>query len=120
MHVLIVEDDTLLAMNLQVLIEDLGALSTIIAPSATAAVEHARRYRPNFIVADLHLVDGSGVAAVREIQESYGPVPVVYVTGSPEEARRLDPTALILSKPLKDLELVAAIERLRPLMTELS
>jgi len=118
MHVLIVEDDILLAMGLQVLIEELGATSTMVAPTEAAAVAQAHRFRPNLIVSDLHLADGLGVSAVSAIREAYGNIPVVYVTGDPEKAKRLDPSALALSKPLKDHELVKAIERLRPMMED--
>jgi CheY-like chemotaxis protein len=120
MHVLIIEDDTLLAMSLQALIEDLGAVSTLVVSSAQAAVMQATRYRPNLIISDLHLGDGLGNLAVQSIRSTVGAVPVVYVTGDPEEARRLDPTALVLSKPLKKAELIAAIERLKPLIIDAS
>src|SRR5687768_14861828 len=101
MHILIIEDDTLLAMTVQVLLEDLGATSTLVVSSEAAAVAQARRYRPNLIISDLHLAEGLGVAAVQAIRATVGKVPVVYVTGDPQEAKRLDPSALILSKPLK-------------------
>lgn len=118
MHVLIVEDDTLLAMSLQALIEDLGATSTMVALTEASAIAYAHRYRPNLVVSDLHLADGLGADAVSAIRSTYGNTPVVYVTGDPEKARHLDPSALVLSKPLKDDELIAAIERLKPMMEE--
>jgi len=118
MHILIVEDDALLAINIQMLVEDLGAASSQIVATEIAAIEQARRFRPNLIISDLHLQQGLGVTAVQTIRASIGNVPVVYVTGDPEEALRLDPAALVLSKPLKEKELIAAIERLKPLMED--
>ena len=116
MHILIIEDDVLLAVNLQILVEDLGASSSQVAASEEGAIRQARHFPPSLIIADLHLEDGLGVTAVQTIRASHGNIPVVYVTGDPEEARRLEPTALILSKPLKEEELIAALERLKPLM----
>lgn len=118
MHVLIIEDDLLLGMSVQALIEDLGAMSTMIVCSEQAAIAQAARYRPNLIISDLHLGDGLGHAAVQTIRSTVGTIPVVYVTGDPQDARRLDPTALVLSKPLKATELIAAIERLKPLIID--
>jgi DNA-binding response OmpR family regulator len=115
MHILIIEDDALLAMKLQYLVEDLGASSSLIATSQSHAVAQAKRYPPDVIIADLHLGDGLGVEAVRLIRAADTGPPVVYVTGDPEEARRLDPGALVLSKPLREFELIAALARLKPL-----
>ena len=119
MHILIIEDDILLALGLQQLVEDLGATSSQIAYSEPAAILQAKLMRPNLIIADLHLAEGLGVSAIQAIRASSGNnIPAVYVTGNPDEARRLDPTALVLSKPLREEELIAAIRRLRPLVTE--
>jgi len=116
MHILIIEDDALLAMNLQLLVEDLGASSSMIAASEQDAIRKAQRFPPDIIIADLHLPDGLGVSAVQAIRASAGGVPVVYVTGTPQEALRLDPDALVMSKPLREHELIAALARLKPLM----
>ena len=118
MHIMIIEDDALLAVNLQILVEDLGAASSLIVSSEKDAEIQAKRYPPGVIIADLHLKDGLGVSAVQKIRAAVGPVPVVYVTADPEEAKRLDPTALILSKPFQEEDLIAAIARLKPLMNE--
>jgi CheY-like chemotaxis protein len=116
MHILIIEDDALLAMNLQLLVEDLGASSSMIAGSERDAIQQAQRFPPDLIIADLHLPDGLGISSVHAIRSFAGAVPVVYVTASPEEARRLDPSALVLSKPLREHELITALARLKPLM----
>lgn len=118
MHVMIIEDDALLAVNLQILVEDLGASSSLVAASEREAITHAARFRPSLIIADLHLREGLGVSAVQSIRGLVGPVPAVYVTGDPEEASRLDPTALVLTKPLQERQLVAALARLKPLMAD--
>jgi CheY-like chemotaxis protein len=118
MHVMIVEDDSLLAIDLQVLVEDMGASSSIIVSSEEDAIAQAWLFPPTLIIADLHLREGLGVTAVHTIRSKIGFVAAVYVTGDPEEAKRLDPTALVLSKPLKSEELVQAIERLRPLFRD--
>lgn len=116
MHVMIIEDDALLAMNLQILVEDLGASSSLIVASEREAVAQALNFPPALIIADLHLAQGLGASAIRTIRARVGDVPAVYVTGDPQEALRLDPTALVLSKPLKEHDLIAALARLKPFM----
>jgi CheY-like chemotaxis protein len=118
MHILIIEDDALLALNLQMLVEDLGASSSLIVASEQDAEAQAKRFPPDIIIADLHLKQGNGVSAVQRIRSGIGAVPVVYVTANPDEAARLDPDALVLSKPLREEELVTAIGRLKPLVGE--
>ncbi len=116
MHILIIEDDAILAMSLQMLVEDLGASSSQIAKSEKAAIDQARSFAPDLIIADLHLEEGLGFDAVRTIRSMIGNRPAVYVTANPQEALRLDPTAIVLSKPLQEAQLIEALERLKPLM----
>ena len=117
MHVLIVEDDMLIALSIQALLEELGAVSSQIVSSEQAAVAQARLYEPNLIISDLYLSEGLGATAVQAIRSSVGPVPTLYVTAAPDEALRRDPEALVLSKPLTKSALVAALQHLRPLIS---
>jgi|GEM_PF-1188488 len=106
MHVLIIEDDAILAMNLQFFLEELGADSTELAASQADAIRKALAHPPDLIASDVQLVEGNGPAAVRAIKARLGDIPVIYVTGNPDEARLLDPEAPVLEKPLKWLQLV--------------
>ncbi|MEK0083919.1 response regulator [Benzoatithermus flavus] len=83
-HVLIIEDDFLLALDLQEQMEELGFASFAFARDEAQAVAAARQQRPDLILADYRLASGTGLGAVRAIRAVWGRVPVVYVTGSPD------------------------------------
>jgi CheY-like chemotaxis protein len=98
-HILIIEDDLLVALDVQVCAEELGAVSTALAASEDNAVRLAAERRPDLILSDVRLAQGSGPEAVRRIVEHHGPIPVIYITGNPETVQREDPDARIIVKP---------------------
>jgi CheY-like chemotaxis protein len=98
MHALIIEDEYLTALDLKGILQDLGFESVEIALCEEDAIEAARRNRPDFITADVRLKQGTGIEALRTIQNELGPIAAIYVTATPEVLRRV-PNALIASKP---------------------
>lgn len=109
-RVAIIEDEPLIAMDLENLVEGLGHEVVGLARTRAEAVALARATRPGLVLADIRLADGSsGLDAVNEILESFG-VPVIFVTAFPESlltGSRPEPTFLI-SKPFR-AETVKAI-----------
>jgi CheY-like chemotaxis protein len=101
--VLIVEDEMLIALDLERLMHDLGHRVIGIVRTHTEALASAKAHRPGLVLADIRLADGSsGIDAVNEIQ-ALGRVPVVFVTAYPElllTGQRPEPTFL-LAKPFK-------------------
>ena len=72
---LIIEDEPLIALDIQTLVEQLGHDVTTIARTHAEAVRAAVKRRPGLILADIQLADGSsGLDAVNEI---------LGITGSP-------------------------------------
>ncbi|MBT2187487.1 response regulator [Sphingobium nicotianae] len=108
MHILIIEDDAILAMNLQFFLEELGADTTTIAATEAQAIREAMTHPPDLIASDVELAEGTGPEAVKAIRSKLGDVPVIYVTGRGEELRDVEPRAPIIEKPVKWLELVHA------------
>jgi DNA-directed RNA polymerase specialized sigma24 family protein len=111
--VVIIEDEPLIALQLELLVEELGHKVLGIARThreASAMVESAR---PGLVLADVHLADGSsGLEAVEEILGSYS-VPVVFVTAFPERlltGTRPEPTFLI-TKPFRTDNVKATISQ---------
>ena len=69
-NALIIEDEPLIALDLQTLVEQLGHEVTTIARTHTEAVRAALESRPGVILADIQLADGSsGLEAVNEFSE---------------------------------------------------
>jgi CheY-like chemotaxis protein len=108
--VLIIEDEPIIAMDIESLVESLGHRVTEVARTQTEALAAVRRRRPGLILADVQLADGSsGINAVHEILSSFR-VPVIFITAYPERlltGERPEPTFLI-SKPFRH-EMVKAV-----------
>ncbi|MBB4198923.1 response regulator [Rhodoblastus sphagnicola] len=108
--VLIIEDEPIIAMDLETLVKDLGHECLGNARTRGEAVEMARRLRPGLVLADIRLADGSsGLAAVHDILESFE-VPVIFITAYPESlltGARPEPTFLI-AKPFEE-DMVRAV-----------
>lgn len=100
-RVLIIEDESIIALDLENLVTDLGHEVVATAATAEAAVAQARSHKPGLILADINLGEGgSGIDAVAEILRSFD-VPVIFVTAYPERlltGERPEPTYLI-TKP---------------------
>lgn len=75
LDVLIVEDEMLLAIELEHLIEEVGCRPLGCAMSSDEAVALARRLHPDLALVDIHLSDGpTGVEVARKIADDCGGV----------------------------------------------
>ena len=108
--VLIIEDETFIAMDLEGLVEGLGHRVIGVARTHAAAVTLAKAKRPGLILADIQLADGSsGLDAVNELLKSFE-VPVIFITAYPERfltGERPEP-AFLIAKPFQ-LAVVSAV-----------
>lgn len=108
--VLIIEDEPVIAMDLEALVNDLGHRVTRVARTRKEAVAAIKEHAPGLVLADIQLADGSsGLDAVNDILEGC-PVPVVFITAYPERlltGDRPEPVFLI-TKPFRP-EIVMAI-----------
>jgi CheY-like chemotaxis protein len=101
--VLIIEDETFIAMDLESLVRNLGHNVIGVARTHADAVAIAKNRKPGLILADIQLADGSsGLDAVNELLRSFE-VPVVFITAYPERfltGERPEP-AFLISKPFQ-------------------
>ena len=75
LDVLIVEDEMLLAIELEHLVEEVGCHSLGCAMSSDEAVDLAEKFHPDLALVDVHLSDGpTGVDVARKISEDCGGV----------------------------------------------
>ncbi len=109
-EILIIEDEPLIALDLEQLVSDIGHRVTEIARTHREAVAAVGRQKPGLVLADIQLADGSsGLEAVNEILDSID-VPVIFITAYPERlltGERPEPTFLI-TKPFQP-EMVKAM-----------
>ena len=105
-NVLIIEDEPLIAMDIEDILTSLGHSITGIARTAQNALELAKAKRPDLIMADIQLADGSsGIEAVERILR-LDSAPVIYITAFPERlltGERPEPVFLITKPYLPDM-----------------
>ena len=97
-HVLIIEDDALAALDIRDTLKSGGATSFSFADSETEAVERAREARPALITSDVMLAKGFGPRAVNSIKLEHGPLPVIFITATPDQCDGCEPHP-VLEKP---------------------
>jgi CheY-like chemotaxis protein len=99
--VLIIEDEPLIAMDIEEIVQQLGHRVTGVARTRSEAVKLAGKERPGIILADIQLADGSsGIDAVNDMLEDFS-VPVIFITAYPERlltGERPEP-AFLITKP---------------------
>ncbi len=110
-RVLIIEDEAIIAADLEGLVLELG--HTVVGKATThkEAVALARQHAPGLILCDVQLADGSsGIEAAAEILSAFS-VPIIFITAFPERlltGERPEPTYLI-PKPFQINTVKAAI-----------
>lgn len=109
MHALIIEDEPIIAMSIEEILRTCGFTSFDLATTVEDAVSAAERNCPDLITADVDLKPGSGIDAVNVIC-SGPPIPVIFITGSPTEAKRKVPQYRMIEKPFTASAVVAAVE----------
>ncbi|MDB5513017.1 MAG: response regulator receiver protein [Enterovirga sp.] len=112
-EIMIIEDEPLIAMDLETLVEGLGHKVTGIARTRAEALKLAERQRPGLILADIQLADGSsGLDAVNDLLETFE-VPVIFITAYPERfltGERPEP-AFLIAKPFQPAHVSAVISQ---------
>jgi DNA-directed RNA polymerase specialized sigma24 family protein len=111
--VLIIEDEPLIAMDLENVVTSIGHTVKHIARTHKEAVAAFKLKRPGLILADIQLADASsGLEAVNEILGE-ADVPVIFITAYPEHVLtglRPEPTFLI-PKPFQHETVKAVISQ---------
>jgi two-component system, response regulator PdtaR len=110
LRVLVVEDDMITGVLLGELLEHMGYDVCAIEATEAEAVTAAVRCRPDLMIVDVQLGEGSGVSAVREILRS-GPVSHLFVSGDSASIKALRPGNVVLQKPYRVPDLAQAIQR---------
>jgi CheY-like chemotaxis protein len=111
--VLIIEDESLIAKDLEGLVESLGHEVIGVARTRSEALEIAKTRKPGLILADIQLADGSsGLDAVNDLLKTFE-VPVIFITAYPERfltGDRPEP-AFLIAKPFQPATVSAVISQ---------
>lgn len=112
-NVLIIEDEPIIAADIEGLVLELGHTVDSISATRGDAVRNAQSKSPGLVLADVHLADGSsGIDAVEDILKEYD-VPVIFITAFPERLLTGDKPepAYLISKPFEPDNVKAAISQ---------
>lgn len=111
-RVLLVEDDPILALELEAALYDGGAGEVIICSSMAATVAALNKDRPDAIILDVHLTDRDDGWALAELVSLLGPKRprIAFSTGSPQDI----PAAIkemgpVFEKPYDPAQLVEVL-----------
>lgn len=111
--VLIIEDEPIIALDLEAIVQDLGHRIVGVARTRKEAVNMIGEHRPSLVLADIQLADGSsGLDAVNDILLSIDAA-VIFITAYPERfltGDRPEP-AFLLTKPFEPEAVKAAISQ---------
>ncbi|MBD3732993.1 MULTISPECIES: response regulator [unclassified Sphingopyxis] len=112
-RILIIEDEPIIAMDIEMIVRDLGHDVVAVATTHAEAVAEAQKHQPGLVLADIQLADNSsGIEAVQEILQDVK-LPVIFITAFPERlltGDRPEP-AFLLTKPYQPATLRAAISQ---------
>jgi DNA-binding LytR/AlgR family response regulator len=112
LDVLVIEDESIIAKDIELIVSDLG--HRVIGPARTheEALSLALKARPAVVVADVKLADGSsGIVAVDEMLKSIDAA-VIFVTAVPQwlQTGELEPV-LVIPKPYSVDEIKNAVSK---------
>ncbi|WP_261971178.1 response regulator [Prosthecodimorpha staleyi] len=104
------EDEALLAALLAEVLIDMGHTVDAIVATEADAVRAAKRLKPDLMIVDFRLREGTGADAVAKILTD-GFVPHVYMSGDRLNIMPRHARAVVLEKPFRDSDLMRAIDR---------
>ncbi len=110
LRVLIIEDEALIALLFEEVLSELGHEVCASERTEAGAIAAAARCQPDLIIADAHLHEGSGIAAVNAILTA-GFIPHLFVSGDLIDRKSFNPGAGVLQKPFQERQLIEAISR---------
>ncbi|MGR3542278.1 MAG: response regulator [Hasllibacter sp.] len=112
--VLIIEDEAIIAMDIQSIVSEMGHQILGVARTRDGAVELGNKERPDLILADIQLADNSsGIDAVNDLLGTLGQVPVIFITAFPERlltGDRPEP-AFLISKPYTEEQVRSGVSQ---------
>lgn len=110
--ILVVENEILIAMDLEVMLDAMGVGSVYHAPTCREALDWLEGHAPDIAILDLHLRDGPGTVIAERLAARGVPF-IVYSGDTPGTASHSDvlSRAAWITKPCSAEDLNAAIMR---------
>ncbi|MEO1138172.1 MAG: response regulator [Pseudomonadota bacterium] len=112
--VMIIEDEAIIAMDLEGIVGDMGHRATGIARTEKDALKLFNDEKPDLIMSDIQLADGSsGIDAVNRILEDNPSIPVIFITAFPERLLTGEgpEPAFLIAKPYQTDQVRSAVSQ---------
>lgn len=112
--VMIIEDEAIIAMDIESIVSDMGHRVTGVARTRDEANALGAAEVPDLILADIQLADNSsGIDAVNDLLASMGDRPVIFITAFPERLLTGDKhePAFLISKPYTEEQVISAVSQ---------
>lgn len=104
-NILIVEDNFLIALDLQDIIERLGYSVSAVVSTGGQAIDKAIQLKPDLIIMDIGLKgEMDGIETINKIREHIA-IPVLYVTGNKDQLVQHNITDPCIDKPFSSDEI---------------
>lgn len=110
LRVLLVEDDAMIGELLADMLQDMDYDVCSVEATESGAIAAAASCKPDLIIIDAQLGQGSGIAAIDAIL-SAGFVPHLFISGNVAKVSAQRPDAVTLEKPFKEAAFMRAIRR---------
>ena len=108
LRILLVENDAVIASLLAEMLQSIGHKVCGIEATEMGAVTAAAQHKPDLMIVDMHLAEGSGTSAMERISRIQF-VPHLFISG--KRPLVAPGNAELLRKPFREAELAAAIAR---------
>lgn len=112
-RVLIADDESIIRMDLAEMLANLGYEVVGEASEGAAAMDAARRLKPDIVIMDIKMPGVDGIAAARELtRERVAPVLLLTAYSEPSLIARAREAGVVayLVKPFREADLLPAIE----------
>ncbi|RKF18270.1 response regulator [Altericroceibacterium spongiae] len=116
-RILVVEDDAVLALDLEAALLENGASDVAICSSLACTMTALEKARPDAIVLDIHLADRNDGWALAELVDQLGPrrPKIIFSTGAPDVIPpEIAGLGTILPKPYDPADLISLLSPARP------
>ncbi|ACB51227.1 hypothetical protein cce_1877 [Crocosphaera subtropica ATCC 51142] len=113
-NILVVEDESIVAQDIKMTLEELGYIVPVIADSGELAIKNAAKFRPDLILMDIRLIGKmDGIEAAEIINQEFN-IPIIYLTAHGDDetlarAKLTDPYGYLI-KPFVEQDLRITLE----------
>lgn len=99
-------------MDIEGILREAGATSFEFAATEADAIQQAQACCPAIITSDVRLMAGTGPAAIQIIRDRLGMIPVLFISGTPEDCIPREPCDMVFAKPFDHAAVGAAFRKI--------